>query len=459
MMDYSFLPKVDLVANAAEKKLIENIEPISVAVLTESVHSAIDTLRKNISLLECATKQDCFKAAVSDALTEYKKRMTPSLRRVINATGVVLHTNLGRAPLAVPACEAVYETARNYSNLEMNLETGKRGNRYEHVSKLLCDLTGAEDAIIVNNNAAAVLITIDTIAKGGEAIVSRGQLVEIGGSFRIPDVIQSCGAMLREVGATNKTHLYDYERVIGENTACLLQVHPSNFYIDGFFEEVPTSDLSKLAHEHNLPLVYDLGSGCIHPFAATGIGREPLPYQVIKYGADILTFSGDKLLGGPQAGIIVGEKKYLDKIKKNPLMRALRVDKLTLAALMATLEMYRDNRAHEIPAIAMISESSEQLKAKAEDFANMLKEANANITVKTSKSPIGGGSMPDVRLDSWIVAIVPNACSAEEFAARLRQKTPSVLGYINENQLCFDLRTVDVADLEITAHLIKEAVL
>lgn len=458
-MDYSLLPKVDLVANAAEKRLLESIEPISVPVLTESVQSAINTLRKNISSLEGATKQDCFDASVSDALTEYKKRMTPSLRRVINATGVVLHTNLGRAPLAVSACEAVYETARNYSNLEMNLETGKRGSRYEHVSKLLCELTGAEDAIIVNNNAAAVLITIDTLAKGGEAIVSRGQLVEIGGSFRIPDVIQSCGAILHEVGATNKTHLYDYERAIGENTACLLQVHPSNFYISGFFEEVPISDLSKLAHEHNLPLVYDLGSGCIHPFAAAGIGREPLLHQVIKDGADILTFSGDKLLGGPQAGIIIGEKKYLDKIKKNPLMRALRVDKLTLAALMATLEMYRDNRELEIPVIAMISENSEKLKSKAEALVNMLKGADANITVKTSNSPIGGGSMPDVRLDSWIVAIVPNTCSAEEFATRLRQKTPAVLGYISDNQICFDLRTVDVADIDITANLINEALM
>ena len=362
-MDYSMLPKVDRVLEETEKQIKACRPFCSQKVLTEAVREAISFLRKNCAQEENLTKDILFARAVEYSLTEYYEKMQPSLRRVINATGVVLHTNLGRALLAPSAAKAVYDLAAGYCNLELNLKTGKRGSRYDHVRELLCTLTGAEEALVVNNNAAAVMVTLDTLAKGGEAIVSRGQLVEIGGSFRIPDIIESSDAVLKEVGSTNKTHLKDYEQAINETTSCLLQVHPSNYHITGFVEEVSTAELAKLAHAHNLPLVYDLGSGCLYPFAAQGVGREPLPPKIIADGADVLTFSGDKLLGGAQGGIIVGKKKYLVPIMKNQMLRALRVDKMTLGALEATLELYRDGREKEIPTVAMLTATGEELQA------------------------------------------------------------------------------------------------
>jgi L-seryl-tRNA(Ser) seleniumtransferase len=282
-------------------------------------------------------------------------------------------------------------------------------------------------------------------------------LVEIGGGFRIPDVIQRSHAVLREVGATNKTHLYDYENAVCERTACLLQVHPSNFRMDGFVEEVSTADLAALAHLHNIPLIYDLGSGCLYPFAASGIGREPVPSRLIADGADVLTFSGDKLLGGPQAGVIAGRRVYLERIRKNPLIRALRIDKLTLAALEATLAMYRDGRAMDIPAVAMIAMSGETLRERAARLLRALEGCAARVSLVETATPVGGGSLPDVRLTAWVVEIVPERCGADEFLRRLWTGEPAVLGYIREGGVCFNTRTVLAEEFAEIARAIKEA--
>jgi len=456
-MDYSILPKVDRVADDAEQRLFASGETCNRRMLVDTARDVIGTLREPGQVNDGSTRESLFDDAVSNTLNRYRNRNRPSLRRVINATGVVLHTNLGRAPLAPEAARAVAGLAAGYCNLEMDLESGKRGTRYDHVTSLLQDLTGAEDAIAVNNNAAAVLLVLDTLARGGQAVISRGQLVEIGGFFRIPDVIESSHAVLREVGTTNKTHLYDYEDAICEETSCLLQVHPSNFYMDGFVEEVSTADLAALAHAHNLPFIYDLGSGCLYPFAASGIGREPLPMRLIAAGTDILAFSGDKLLGGPQAGIIVGRSKYLEKIKKNPLIRALRIDKLTLSALEATLIMYRDGREAEIPVVAMITASREALHIKAEQLRQAIDGCAARISLFETVSPVGGGSLPDVKLPTWVVGIVPERCGVDEFLYRLRTGEHAVLGYIHEDQACFDPRTIPAEDLLETARAIKEA--
>lgn len=453
-MDFSLLPKVDRVMEEAERTINATHELCSQQVLTTAARAAISFLRQNFPQ-DITDKETMLTQAVELCLKEYQRSMRPGLRRVINATGVILHTNLGRAMLAPSAAQAVYELSRGYCNLELNLESGKRGSRYDHVRALLCALTGAEEALVVNNNAAAVMVVLDTFAKGGEAIVSRGQLVEIGGSFRIPDIIESSNATLKEVGATNKTHLYDYERAISDNTSCLLQVHPSNYHMTGFVEEVGTADLAKLAHAHNLPLIYDLGSGCLYPFAAEGIGREPLPPKILADGADVLTFSGDKLLGGPQAGIIVGKRQFLEPIMKNQMLRALRVDKMTMGALEATLTLYRDGRAKEIPTVAMLTETEEVMQAKADKVQAALQQAGIAAVVERTISPVGGGSMPDEELPGFVVSLEPKE-KADAVLGKLRNCEPAVLAYIHEGKVCFNMRTVFENEMTDLIQALKE---
>lgn len=455
-MDFSMLPKVDRVLEEAAKQIQAEQHFCSQTVLTAAAREAVSFLRKHCAKEERLTKDLLSQRAVQQCLLIYKDRMKPSLRRVINATGVVLHTNLGRSLLAPAVAQAVYDLSLGYCNLELNLKSGKRGSRYDHVEELLKEITGAEAALVVNNNAAAVMVTLDTYAKGGETVVSRGQLVEIGGSFRIPDIIEKSAAVLREVGSTNKTHLADYERALNERTSCLLQVHPSNYHMTGFVEEVPTKALADLAHRKGLPLIYDLGSGCLYPFAAGGVGREPLPAQIIAQGADVLTFSGDKLLGGPQAGIIVGKKAYVEPIKKNQLLRALRVDKMTLGALEATLMLYRDGREQEIPTVAMLTMPDETLRLRSQQLYEALKDAGVEVVLGKTLSPVGGSSMPDVELPGWVVAAAAQRKRADELLNLLRLQEPAVLAYIHEDKICFNVRTVTDKELPDLIRSAKE---
>jgi len=452
-MNYAALPKIDNVLKEVEHQIgvVFNL-----SVLTAAVRESVAELRSQGNACLASTREELLKLAVRDSIRRYQEKQLPSLRKVINATGVVLHTNLGRAPLAEQAVQAVTEAAHGYCNVELDLESGKRSSRYDHLVELLRELTGAEDAMAVNNNAAAVLLVLDTLARAGETVISRGQLVEIGESFRVHDVIARTGAILHEVGATNKTHLRDYEEAICEQTSCLLQVHQSNYVMRGFVEGVPTLELARLAHKHGLPLIYDLGSGCLYPFAESGIGQEPLPAALIRDGVDVLTFSGDKMLGGPQAGIIAGKKELLDRIKKNPLTRALRIDKLTVAALESTLRLYRNGRETEIPTVAMIIEPTERIKIKAEDLKRALSDCKADVKLRIGTSSVGGGSLPEVELPTWIVEIVPEEISAQRVLETLRKGNPAVLGYNRANCACFDLRAVPQEEVSIVAASIRE---
>lgn len=379
---------------------------------------------------------------------------SPSLRPVINATGIVLHTNLGRAPLSEAALEAVVRVSRGYSNLEYDLAEGKRGKRYSHARRLLKELTSAEDAILFNNNAGAVLIALSALARGREVIVSRGELVEIGGSFRIPEVMAQSGAILREVGATNKTHLRDYENAIGPETALLLKVHRSNYRITGFSAEVSVEELVKLGAAKGIPVMFDLGSGCLFDLKKAGIGDEPVVNEIVRSGVDIVTFSGDKLLGGPQAGIIAGKTHLIEKINKHPLARALRIDKMTLAALEATLFDCADieKAPEKIPALKMLLEPSAKIRDRARAIA---KKAGAGTQVIEDLSEAGGGSLPGVLLPTWCVAVNGHK-SPNRLEELLRKGDPPVIGRIKENTLLLDARTVMDRDIEPLARRLKE---
>jgi L-seryl-tRNA(Ser) seleniumtransferase len=371
----------------------------------------------------------------------------PSLRPVINATGVVLHTNLGRSPLSQEALGNVAKIAQQYSNLEFDVTVGERGSRYEHVEELLCRLTGAESALVVNNNAAAVLLSLNSLAEGKEVIVSRGQLVEIGGSFRIPDVMKKSGARLTEVGTTNRTHREDYEKAINNQTALLLKVHTSNFRILGFTAEVTLPELVALGRSNGLPVMEDLGSGCLLDLSRYGLDQEPTVQQSIATGADLITFSGDKLLGGPQAGIIVGGKNTIDRLKKNPLTRALRIDKLTLAGLEPTLRAYlnQEQAIRTIPVLRMLTVPVEILERRTKRFQRRLKKAlpAAQVKLKEESSQVGGGALPLQELPTWVIALASPKISAAALAERLRKNDPPVIVRVKEEEVLLDLRTVE----------------
>ncbi|MGN1038388.1 MAG: L-seryl-tRNA(Sec) selenium transferase, partial [Mailhella sp.] len=374
----------------------------------------------------------------------------------------VVHTNLGRSVLAKEAQDAVQIAAKGYSNLEFNLETGERGSRISLVEELLCQLTGAEAALVVNNNAAAVLLMLDSLCKGGEVILSRGQLVEIGGSFRIPDVMERSGAALREVGTTNRTHLADYERALSENTRAILWVHPSNYRIIGFHSTVPAKELADFAHEHHLPMLEDLGSGSLLDFSPYGLHDEPTVPEVIRQGTDVVTFSGDKVLGGPQAGIIVGRKALLDKMKKNQLLRALRCDKLTLAALEATLRLYRDRETalKSIPTVRRLSMGKEELHQKALQLKQLLDaelSSLASCTLKDDFSRVGGGSFPEQGMPTTLVCIEPHAFSAMQLKKQLLSTDPPLVGRLSESFFQLDPRTLEEEDFPDIARVLKTA--
>lgn len=386
--------------------------------------------------------------------------VAPSLRRVINATGVVLHTNLGRAPLAPAVMARAAELATSYSNLEYDLDRGRRGSRHGHLVSLLTRLTGAEDAVVVNNNAGAVMLGLSALAAGHEVVVSRGELIEIGGSFRIPDVMRLSGANLVEVGTTNKTHASDYREAVGENTGLLLKVHRSNFAIVGFSDELDCEELARVGRESGVSTMMDLGSGALlssRELVAMGLAAEPSVAETLSAGIDVVTFSGDKLLGGPQAGIVCGRSELVERVRKHPLMRALRPDKMTICALAATLELYRDGRGvSAVPAMAMMSASPDSLRARAEAMRARLVDSVASalpfdIAVVSCESRVGGGAMPLVALPSYGLGLRPHPGSrlgVDDVERAVRSASVPVIGRIVDDQLILDLRTVLGSDEE-----------
>ncbi len=378
----------------------------------------------------------------------FAERQLARTQRVINATGVVLHTNLGRAPLSQSALQAIHEVGGDYCNLEYDLATGKRGKRGTGLERMLRDLLGCEAVAVVNNCAAAVLLTLNTLAEGGEVIVSRGELIEIGGAFRIPDVIAKSGARLREVGTTNRTRLSDYEKAINENTRMILRAHPSNYRIIGFTEKPSLEELAALAHTHNLPLFEDLGSGCLLDLQPLGIQDEPTVSHSLAAGASVVAFSGDKLLGGPQAGLMLGEERFIKQIKSNPLMRALRVDKLIFAALEATVAAYANGRAvEEIPALAALHAPKKSITRRARAFVRRARQRAGGLELKLLDgfSVIGGGSAPETQLPTTLIGLSRAGLNTTELETRLRQHNPPIIARIVDDQLVLDLRTVSLA--------------
>jgi L-seryl-tRNA(Ser) seleniumtransferase len=442
------LPSVGALLERAPVRALLDSAPRT--LLVDAVRATVAHARESATT---PRDDDAWAAAIAERLAALSK---PSLRRVINATGIVLHTNLGRAPLAAAALDAIGTIAAGYSNLELDLDRGARGSRYVHCASLLRELTGAEDALVVNNCAAALVLALNTLANGREALLSRGELVEIGGSFRVHEIMAKSGARLREVGATNRTHLADYERALGIDTGVLLKVHRSNFALHGFVAEATVRELAPLAASRGLPILHDLGSGLLVPLGDIGLRGEPTAREALEAGATIVVMSGDKLLGGPQAGLIVGDARALDAMRRNPLARSYRVDKLTLAALEATLALYRDppRAMREIPTLALLAATASELRDRAESLrAALAREGVAGETVETTGS-VGAGAFPDAALPGAAVAL---SGDAEGWAARLRAGSPAVVGRVHDGRMHLDLRAVLPHELPDLARAVVDA--
>jgi len=422
------------------------VSKVSHNTVVARVRTFLDDLRSEVQAAAAEIKLP----SVSELAEKIAQRILvgdePSLRPVINATGVLLHTGLGRAPLADEAIAEMAAVARDYASVELDLAGGRRSHRVVAVEGLLNELTGAEAALVVNNNAGATVLALAALAAGREVIVSRGQLIEIGGSYRLPDVMAASGAVLREVGTTNRTRIDDYARAIGERTAALLLVHPSNFVVAGFAESVTLSELAQLGHERHLSVIHDIGSGALVDFAQFGCTGEPVAAASIKQGADLVLFSGDKLLGGPQCGVIVGRRALVDEIVRHPLTRALRVDKLTLAALAATLRLYRDpaQARRTVPLLQLLSTSVENLKGRAERLAPQMAAGGAIKAAEAVEDVtfLGGGAVPTQQLRTWCVALTSEGMSVDRLATRLRTGRPAVVGRVRDERLYLDLRSV-----------------
>ena len=448
------LPKVDeaiQMVRAVEQHVPEFL-------LKRVVQKCIETERQAILSGSVTSSKDSA-SWIDSFVRTVKKKMAPNLRRMINGTGVVIHTNMGRSLLSTRAAEALTETATFYSNLEFNLETGKRGSRYSLVEDIICELTGAEAAIVVNNNAAAVFLSLDTLARNTEVIVSRGQLVEIGGSFRIPDVMARSGADLVEVGATNRTHLYDYENAITEETSMLLRVHTSNFRIIGFTSEVSPLEMVGLAKEKGLLTMEDLGSGSLIDLSRYGFPQEPTVQELVKAGVDLITFSGDKLLGGPQAGIIVGNRDVIDRIKKNPLNRAFRIDKFTLSSLEVILRYYYDTNMalEEVPTLRMLTTSQEDLKKRAQRLHRRLRvkiKEGCTTKVVATVSRVGGGACPEFDIPSWAVQFTPHYKKLSDIERQLRECKVPIVGRIENEKFIIDVRTIQDVEIPLLSEIL-----
>ena len=446
------LPGVDRVLAVLEPAAA--VQGIPRSVLVKSVREALGALRTQILNRHPALDEACLDEArvASQAARLAQQAMQPNLRATINATGVVVHTNLGRSCLAAAAMAQLQVIAGGYSNLEFDLSTGKRGSRYSAVEALLCEITGAEAGLVVNNCAAAVLITLDTLAREHEVIVSRGELVEIGGSFRVPDIMAKSGAQLVEVGTTNRTHRRDYENAINDRTALLLKVHQSNFTISGFTKAVSLRELVALGHRHQLPVVEDLGSGTFIDFSRYGLFPEPTVQSSVAAGTDIVTFSGDKLLGGPQAGVLVGRQKWIDRIKANPLNRAMRIDKMTLTAFESTLRLYRDeSRAvSEIPTLRMLTEPLAVTSARTDRLAARLEalgQGQLSIRTEAAVARAGGGSLPLLEIPSRCLMVQREGFSAQAIERFMRRQRPPIIGRIENEHFVMDVRTVQEDEL------------
>ena len=450
----SQIPAINKILLLDEVKSL--IQEYSEVAVKSAIKNYIDEIKQEIlneELHEVPSLENIVEVVSQIVKNEDKN----SLRRVINATGTILHTNLGRSLLSQKIKENIESVAFNYSNLEFDIDNKKRGSRYVHLIDIIKKLTGAEDVLVVNNNAAAVLLTLNTLVKDKEIVVSRGELVEIGGAFRIPEIIKLSGGTPVEVGTTNKTHLKDYENAITDNTGALLKVHTSNYKIVGFTKEVSNEEISYLARENELVSINDLGSGQFVDFSRFGLPYEPTVKEVLDSGIDIVTFSGDKLLGGPQAGIIVGKKEYIEQMKKNQLTRALRVDKMTLAALEATLKLYLDEKEalEYIPTLHMISLSKERLLSKADVFKTRLSDLDFKITIAEDKAEVGGGSYPASYLDSVVVKLEHPRLSATDIERRLLEVEIPIITRIKDNELIFDMRTLRTREFD----LVKQALI
>ncbi len=468
------IPQVDRVLR--EPAVAELVERHGRGLVADAIRRSTDRLRADSGGTH-ATAEAVLQAIVIEVGQDLSEAGRRTLRRAINATGIVLHTGLGRAVLPQAAVEAVVDAARGHSLLEVNPETGERGQRLNHVSGLMRELTGAEDALVVNNCAAAVFLAISAMAAGREVVIARGQLVEIGGSFRIPDVIRQSGARLVEVGATNKVRLSDYASAITTDTAMLLRVHPSNFRIVGFTEEPSLAEMAELGRQHGIPVMDDLGSGALVDLTRHGVSAEPTVHASIGAGAGVVTFSADKLLGGPQAGLILGDRSLLARMKQHPLMRVLRVDKLTLAALEATLRLYRDEGQAfaQIPTLAALAATTERLHVRAESLRQILASLRCegarerggegatdtapmlSVELVEGSSQVGGGSLPGESLPTTLVSVRSSEIPTAELARRLRTGEPSVWGRIRKDRLLFDLRTITEEELPQIAQALRIA--
>lgn len=441
---YKMIPKVDQILD--NKVIKDLLDKNSKNLVMESIHEELDNIRNNISN---GYDKNIISNKIENLIDNIKDNLmnkkTFSLRNVVNASGVVIHTNLGRSVLNNEIFENIKKVSIGYSNLEYNLEKGERGSRYSHLSEIIKKITRAEDCMVVNNNAAAVMLILSTIAKGKNVITSRSELVEIGGSFRIPDVCRESGAELKEIGTTNKTHLRDYENAIDENTAALFKVHQSNFKILGFTEAVSSFELNSLKEKYNIPIIEDLGSGVLIDLSKYGLSHEPTVQECIKNGVDIVSFSGDKLLGGVQAGIIVGKKEYIEKMKKNQLTRALRVDKFTLSALEAVFSYYIDEELaiSKIPTLNMLTIKIEKLYDKAQKLIEYLGENNEfSYEIIDIDSEVGAGSLPTQKLPSKAIKVISKSFTENELEEKLRSNKIPIITRIYKGNLIFDVRTI-----------------
>ncbi len=448
---------------ANKKELLKNLPKVDKIFIDSRLKSIIARYPKKLVMREireylkgirtAILKDDTidtipdFDSLVEGFVEHAHDKLRNSLKRSVNGLGIILHTNLGRAPFPEDAQRALMDVVAHYCNIQITQDTGKRGDRYKHIESLLCEITGAEAAMVVNNNCAATMLVLNTLAKGKEVITSRGELIEIGGSFRIPSVMEQSGAILREVGTTNRTHLKDYEEALCEETGLVMQVHMSNYAIVGFTKVVPLIDLVKLAHKNNLPMFHDLGSGALVDYSRWGLPKEPTVQDSIKEGADVICFSGDKLIGGPQCGIIVGKKEYVDRMKKNQLSRAFRCDKMTFAVLETTLRLFMDERKLKSmhPVIRMLTESTEEVKKRCMSLKRRIKVTvgdKVKLRVVEDVSEVGSGSMSLEKLKSWAVSVKPTDRTLGDLAFQLRQCNPPIFGRVHEDRYLLNMRTI-----------------